>query len=682
MKKSNLYMFLILQLLLLITNVFNLNNKELLFELTDILKFIIIIFSTLYIIFISKQKKTNNLIYLIALLVLGIALTIDNNSYSKIINVYYYISTYSYLIFYYRNNDLKRHYIINLFSLILFSLCIYSLIFKSTNIEIELLINMLLPISLTYHHSDLLIRVPLVLLILLTSFITGMYLILFNVLIVSIIIFIKSKSKEERISSIIYFLLVIIIAISKDLIHTSELLNIFSRINININLISLSTMIPLLILTSYILSRYIQCKNKTLGLSLNMYSSIIYVTLGILSLSNITEGISIIVLSYIFIVSLKRLDSLDDRIRDNVTIYALHLGYGGIEQYISSLTKMIDKKIRIVSIYKKYEKEPYEFNASKEYLINCGPNRDGFYEALLNEKNVFHVIKEMFKAFSILYKKKYEVIESIEDNTSKYIITTRDSHNELVGFYARKNNIKIATEHNYHNNDKKYIRKIVRSVRHVDYLVLVSKNLEEFYKDKVHCATMYIPNVLDKLPDKYSTSTDHSIVSIGRLTKVKAFNDLIKVVSLLKEDYDDISLTIIGDGEERDNLNKLINKKNLNKNVRITGFLNRDGIELELIDKNIFVMTSLSESFGLVALEASSYKLPVVAFDSAEGVKEIFKDGSGILIEKRNITKMKEEISKLFEDKKYRDNIAEAGYKNAQRFLVKNVKKMWMELIH
>ena len=63
-------------------------------------------------------------------------------------------------------------------------------------------------------------------------------------------------------------------------------------------------------------------------------------------------------------------------------------------------------------------------------------------------------------------------------------------------------------------------------------------------------------------------------------------------------------------------------------------------------------------------------------------VKEIFKDGSGILIEKRNITKMKEEISKLFEDKKYRDNIADAGYKNAQRFLVKNVKKMWMELIH
>ena len=77
------------------------------------------------------------------------------------------------------------------------------------------------------------------------------------------------------------------------------------------------------------------------------------------------EGISIIVLSYIFIVSLKRLDSLDDRIRDNVTIYALHLGYGGIEQYISSLTKMIDKKITIISTYKLYEEPPFEYNNSK-----------------------------------------------------------------------------------------------------------------------------------------------------------------------------------------------------------------------------------------------------------------------------------------------------------------------------
>lgn len=682
MKKSNLYMFLILQLLLVITNILGLNNKTLILELTDWLKIIIFTFSTLYIVLLSKQKTKHKIIYLLALLILGIALTLDNNCYSKIISAYYYISTYCYLIIYYKNNELKRHYIINAFSILLLGLCLYSIIFNKSNIELELFINLLLPISLTYYHSSLFTRVSLILLTLLTSFLTGMYLILFNVFVIALILIIKSKSIEEKIYSIIYLLIIGLIFINKDLLHTLTIIDIISKININISIISISVMIPLVMLTSVIISKYIKCKDKTLGLTLNIYSMIICVTLGILTLINIGEGLPIIVLSYIFVISLKRLDSLDNRIKDNVTIYALHLGYGGIEKYVSSLTTMIDKKIRIVSTYKLYEKEPFNYDASKEYLINYGPNKEKFYEALFEEKNIINTFKEAFISILTLYKRKYEVIETIEDNNSKYIITTRDYHNALVGFYARRDIVKIATEHNYHNDNKKYINKIIKSVRNVDYFVLVSRKLEEFYRNKVKCATIYIPNVLDKLPTKSSKSEDHSIVTIGRLNKVKGLDDLIKVVGLLKEDYPDVSLTIIGDGEERDNLTKLINKKNLDKNVRITGFLNRDGIELELINKNIFVMTSLSESFGLVALEASSYKLPVVAFDSAEGLKEILKDGNGILIEKRNLIKMKEEISKLFEDKKYRNKIASACYKNAQNYLSDNVKKMWMELIH
>ncbi len=682
MKKSNLYMFLILQLLLVITNVFNLNNNALIFELTDILKVVIIMFAILYITLLSNLKSSHKIIYLTALLILGGALILDNNSYSKIINVYYYISTYSYLIFFYKNNNLKRHYIINTFTLLLFGLCLYSIIFNSSNIEIELLINLLLSISLTYYHSDLSIRVPIILLVLLTSFLTGMYLILINAFIVSLIILFKSKTIEERLSTIICFIIILIIAINKNILNTSELLNIFSRIDINLNYITIAIMIPLLMLLSVLISKYIQSKEKTLGLTLNMYSLIVYVTFGTLALTNISEGVSLIILSYIFIITSKRLDSLNSRIKDNVSIITLHLGYGGIEQYVSSLTRMIDKKIKIISTYKLYEKEPFEYNASKEYLINYGPNKDRLYDALNNGKNIIHVIKEALKSIGILYKRKYELIEKIEEIDSKYIITTRDFHNELVGLYSRKNIIKIATEHNHHNNDKKYVKKIIKSVRNSNYLILVSKQLEEFYREKVVCATMYIPNVLDKLPDKFSDSNDHSIVTIGRLNKVKAFDDLIKVVSLIKEDYKDVSLTIIGDGEERDNLIKLINKKKLSKNVRITGFLNKYGIELELINKNVFAMTSLSESFGLVALEASSYKLPVVAFDSAEGLKEILKDGNGVLVEKRNLEKMKEEIEKLFEDRKYRNKIANAGYKNVQKYLSNNVKKMWMELIH
>ena len=56
MRKSNLYMFLILQVLLIITNVFNLNNDVLILDLSDVLKLCIITFSLINILFISEYN--------------------------------------------------------------------------------------------------------------------------------------------------------------------------------------------------------------------------------------------------------------------------------------------------------------------------------------------------------------------------------------------------------------------------------------------------------------------------------------------------------------------------------------------------------------------------------------------------------------------------------------------------
>ena len=96
---------------------------------------------------------------------------------------------------------------------------------------------------------------------------------------------------------------------------------------------------------------------------------------------------------------------------------------------------------------------------------------------------------------------------------------------------------------------------------------------------------------------------------------------------------------------------------------------------------NIFVMTSRSESFGLVAIEAASYKLPVVAFSDALGLKELLEDNNGVLVDYRNIKKMAEEIEVLFEDEKKRNKIAKNGYKKSLEYSIENVTKMWDKII-
>ena len=141
-----------------------------------------------------------------------------------------------------------------------------------------------------------------------------------------------------------------------------------------------------------------------------------------------------------------------------ITILSLHLGYGGIEQYLSSLCHILEDnyKINLIVTYKLSDKPAFNFsdNVNITYLMPYGPNRKELSDAI-KHKNIFKLIKEGFKSIKILFLKRRLNIKAIKQINSKYIITTRSFHNSLVGKYAHKDIIKIATEHNHHNNDEK-----------------------------------------------------------------------------------------------------------------------------------------------------------------------------------------------------------------------------------
>lgn len=371
--------------------------------------------------------------------------------------------------------------------------------------------------------------------------------------------------------------------------------------------------------------------------------------------------------------------------KKKITILALHLGYGGIERFISSLCSMLIDKydIDIISTYKVTEKPVYNFDnrINIKYLIDDKPNKEDFKLAL-KSKNIIYIFKEGFKAISLLNKKKKYNIEAIKNIKSDYIITTRDFHNELVGKYANKDIIKIATEHNYPDNDQKYINRLIKSVENMDYFVLVSKELCEFYSKLVKPKCIYIPNVLDKLTNKESKCDNHNIVSAGRLEPEKGYMDLLKVVLKVKKQIPDIKLNILGEGSEREELEQFIKDNNLEENIKLPGFKNVKEMEEYYLDSSIFVSTSLKESFGLAVLEASSYKLPIVAFSSAKGLVEILEKNSGILIGNRNIEIMTNNIIELLNNKEKRNELRINSFNNSKRFLADNVKKEWEDLLN
>ena len=96
---------------------------------------------------------------------------------------------------------------------------------------------------------------------------------------------------------------------------------------------------------------------------------------------------------------------------------------------------------------------------------------------------------------------------------------------------------------------------------------------------------------------------------------------------------------------------------------------------------SIYVMTSHSESFGLVLLEAMSHGLPCIAFDSATGATEIIEDGvNGYLIKDRNKYEMANRILELISNKDKCIKMGEAARINSEKYLSRNTKQKWVDL--
>jgi len=368
-----------------------------------------------------------------------------------------------------------------------------------------------------------------------------------------------------------------------------------------------------------------------------------------------------------------------------IAIFTLGLGYGGVEKYFSSLCKMLedDYEIEIISTYKVLDKPAFYFNKNIKikYLMDFGPNTKEVKECL-KKHNLINTIKECCKAIKILYLKYTENIKAIRNIKSDYVITTRSFHNNLVSKFKNKKVIKIATDHNYHNNDFKYINSLIKSCKNFDYFIAVSKSLYNSYKErftKTKC--IYIPNVIDKKPRSVSKLENNTLIAIGRLVEEKGFSDLISVVDLVRQHISDVKLHLIGDGYLLDTLKQKVKELKLENNVILHGYLDKKEIEKHMLDSSIYVMTSLTESFGLVLVEAMSYGLPCVAYSSAAGACELINDKNGILVDGRDRYEMARNIIDLLNNKKKREKLGVGGRNTSDYYLSKNVKNEWLNIL-
>ncbi|MBI5099771.1 MAG: glycosyltransferase [Nitrospirae bacterium] len=168
------------------------------------------------------------------------------------------------------------------------------------------------------------------------------------------------------------------------------------------------------------------------------------------------------------------------------------------------------------------------------------------------------------------------------------------------------------------------------------------------------------------------------IIAMGRLTRIKGFDVLIKAFSRVVKEMD-AQLIILGEGSERGSLKRLTVELGLTEKILLPGFQKNPYPFLSGAD--IFVLSSRYEGLPMAILEAMACGLPVIATDCKSGPREILQNGRcGLLVPVEDEAALAEGILKLLRDSALREKFATLGKKRTMDFSADKIVRRYENL--
>lgn len=339
------------------------------------------------------------------------------------------------------------------------------------------------------------------------------------------------------------------------------------------------------------------------------------------------------------------------------------LSSGGAEKMVANLSKSLTNKNYHVIIVTMLDSIVYDYNAE---LFNFGK--------LKSKHNKFKSFLE-FKAYFKTQKFDCVLDHRIRNNWLKEFLFSK---------LIFRNNYVIYCVH--HSDLSMYFPKVnipfltkLTLVKNRD-IVAVSKLAKAKIQKQLNLKSQVIYNYpLNLKTDSINNPKFEFIIAVGRLTKIKQFDVLIDCYnnSLLPDT--NIKLLIFGEGVEQQNLQNQIVKLGLEDKVILKGFSTQI---LSYVNKSkALVMSSMSEGFPMVLIEAIQQKTPVISFDCESGPNEIIiPNKNGILVKDQDKTELTKALNKLI-DKDYYSSLCKSLETYDSPFTEKNSINKWIALI-
>lgn len=316
-----------------------------------------------------------------------------------------------------------------------------------------------------------------------------------------------------------------------------------------------------------------------------------------------------------------------------IGLYIYKLGFGGAERVVCRTSQILERNgHNVFIITDEFVEQAYEF--SGEYVNLDIPHN-------------LHGIRSLS-----LFLKRIRTLKKVKERYQFDVVISFLLQPNIVNILSKKKSCKCFVSirnrfisENYKSAFQRLFFKLAKLLyKNSDGVISVSNLIN---KEAVKYLgvpgqksyTLYNPYDIEKIvfeskkelePELEKNLNDESFkyVSTGRFTHQKGFWHLIKAFAKVHEQNPNTKLVLIGDGELKEKIIKLINELHIEDSVILPGF-RKDVFAIET-KCNAYVMSSLFEGFPNALTEAMCLGLPVISTDCKSGPKEILAPKIGL----------------------------------------------------
>lgn len=357
---------------------------------------------------------------------------------------------------------------------------------------------------------------------------------------------------------------------------------------------------------------------------------------------------------------------LSDKMNYLVKRYGYDITFITYEQGNHPMAFSLDKRIRVIDLNTRFF-PLYKLNPVRRVIAKS------FQKRKLKSK-LHDVLSVVNPDFVVLTTYDFDKYGSILTLPYRFVI---ESHICITD---------VRQEFRQHNVILKFFGKYLDSIHFkimnkADALISLTSADKTNWEKHVNIPIFVIPNLVTVYPNDISCYSERSnrIICVGRLTRQKGFDYLIKAWAMISKKYPTWRIDIFGHGDMETTLNRMIIDYKLSDCTRINE--QSDNIYEEYETSSIFVLSSRYEGFGLVLVEAMSCGVPCISFDCPNGPADLITHGEdGLLVPLGDIEKLAESIEWMITHEEERLRMSNNARQKAKQYTAQVIMPQWVEL--